>query len=142
MLFEKRGDRFAIRMLATMFAASALATLAACGGGTYQQESFAPARVLSFGDESSRLEGPQGLKYSINGISNAARAGRLHGEPDLDAGGGQLVRPGLSRTATSNASFETNAIDLTTVDAHGGRRGEFGGRVPGRRHVQRQRPGD
>ena len=75
-----------------------------------------PARILVFGDESSRLEGAQGLKYSINGISPATRPDRLHGRS----------RSGRRRSPTRyglvfancnpNASFDTDAIDNTTVN--------------------------
>ena len=61
--------RVASRAAAGLAAIGAMAALASCGGGTYQVSTFQPARVLVFGDESSRLEGPQGLKYSINGMS-------------------------------------------------------------------------
>jgi len=47
----------------------ALASLASCGGGTYQVQAFQPSRILSFGDESSLLL-PDGRKYSINGVDS------------------------------------------------------------------------
>ena len=70
MLFKERLGRIAMRAVTGMAAAGALAVLASCGGGTYQQQAFVPARLLVFGDESSRLQGAQGLKYSINEVSN------------------------------------------------------------------------
>ena len=42
--------------------------LAACGGGTSQFETFAPTRVIAFGDESSLLTA-DGRKYSVNALS-------------------------------------------------------------------------
>ena len=71
MPFKEHLGRIAKRATAGLAAAGALAALASCGGGTYQVTAFVPARILTFGDESSRLEGAQGLKYSINGISSA-----------------------------------------------------------------------
>ena len=62
MLFNERLGRIAMRVVTGMAAAGALAVLASCGGGTYQQQAFVPARLLVFGDESSRLQGAQGLK--------------------------------------------------------------------------------
>jgi outer membrane lipase/esterase len=68
MLFKHRLGRFASRAVAGL---AVVAALASCGGGTYQVTAFVPARILSFGDESSMLVGSQGLKYSINGVSPA-----------------------------------------------------------------------
>lgn len=45
-------------------------SLVSCGGGTYQVHTFAPARLLSFGDENSLLTS-DGEKYSVNGISTS-----------------------------------------------------------------------
>jgi len=73
MLFNERLGRIAKRAVAGMVAAGGLVALASCGGGTYQQKAFVPARLIVFGDESSRLEGPQGLKYSINQISTTTQ---------------------------------------------------------------------
>ena len=115
MLFNERLGRIAMRAVAGMGAIGALAALAACGGGTYQQQAFVPARILTFGDESSRLEGPQGLKYSINGISQATL--------ETDCTANPLWTQTLANSfglvyanCNINASFETNAIDLTTVN--------------------------
>jgi phospholipase/lecithinase/hemolysin len=66
MFFKEPLGRIAARALAGLLAVAALAS---CGGGTYQVTAFVPARILSFGDEGSLLVAPQGLKYSINGIS-------------------------------------------------------------------------
>ena len=90
-----------------------VAALASCGGGTYQVTAFVPARILTFGDESSRLEGPQGLKYSINGLTS--------GSPDC------TIAPIWTQTLANsyslvyadcnvNASYMTNAVDMTTVN--------------------------
>ncbi|MGN6525465.1 MAG: SGNH/GDSL hydrolase family protein [Burkholderiaceae bacterium] len=66
MLFKNHLGRFATRAAAGLAAALALAS---CGGGTYQEHAFVPARILTFGDESNSLIGNQGLKYSINGLN-------------------------------------------------------------------------
>ena len=66
MLFKENLGRIAARAVAGLLAVIALAS---CGGGTYQVTAFVPARILSFGDESSMLVPPQGLKFSINGVS-------------------------------------------------------------------------
>jgi len=68
MSFREHLSRVATRAAAGLLAALALAS---CGGGTYQVNEFVPARILTFGDESSMLVPPQGLKYSINAISPA-----------------------------------------------------------------------
>ena len=115
MLFKEHLGRIAMRAVAGMVATGALFTLASCGGGTYQEQSFVPARILVFGDESSRLEGSQGLKYSINGVSSS--------NSQIDC----TLQPIWTQTvATSyglvfsncnpNASFNTNAIDHTVVN--------------------------
>jgi len=69
MSLREHLNRVASRAAAGLAAIGAMAALASCGGGTYQVSTFVPARVIVFGDESSRLEGAQGLKYSINGMS-------------------------------------------------------------------------
>lgn len=66
MRFGEIVSRLAPRALATL---AAVVALASCGGGTYQVSAFTPNRILSFGDENSVLVPPQGLKYSINGLS-------------------------------------------------------------------------
>jgi len=116
MLFNERLGRFAMRAVLGLAAAGALVALASCGGGTYQQQAFVPARLLSFGDESSRLEGAQGLKYSINGISSATL--------QIDCSQNPIWNQALANSyglvfadCNVNASFETNAIDLTSVGA-------------------------
>ena len=60
MFSREHLSRVATRAAAGLVAIGALAALASCGGGTYQVSTFAPVRMLSFGDESSRLEGAQG----------------------------------------------------------------------------------
>ncbi|MFL6697746.1 MAG: hypothetical protein ACJ8GJ_11305 [Vitreoscilla sp.] len=115
MLFKERLGRIAMRAVSGMAAAGALAVLASCGGGTYQQQAFVPARLLVFGDESSRLEGPQGLKYSINGISAIG--------PQTDCTVKPIWTQALANSygltfanCNPNASFQTLAIDNTTVN--------------------------
>ena len=115
MLFNERLGRIVTRAALGVAAAGALVALASCGGGTYQQQTFVPARILSFGDESSRLEGAQGLKYSINGISTATL--------QIDCSQNPIWNQALANSyslvfadCNVNASFETDAIDLTTVN--------------------------
>ena len=115
MFFEEHLSRVAARAVAGIAAVAALAALASCGGGTYQEQPFVPARILTFGDESSRLEGPQGLKYSINGISSATL--------QIDCSQAPIWTQQLANSynlvyanCNINASNETNAIDLTTVN--------------------------
>jgi outer membrane lipase/esterase len=115
MLFNERPGRSAMRAVAGMAAIGALAALASCGGGTYQVTAFQPARILTFGDESSRLEGGQGLKYSINGISSSTL--------QVDCSQNPIWNQALANSyglvyanCNVNANFETDAIDLTTVN--------------------------
>ncbi len=68
MLFNNRLGRLASRAVAGL---AVLAALASCGGGTYQVTAYVPARILTFGDESNMLIGPQGQKYSIEGVDPA-----------------------------------------------------------------------
>jgi outer membrane lipase/esterase len=115
MLFKKNVGRGATRALAGLAATGALAALASCGGGTYQVSSFQPARMLVFGDESSRLEGPQGLKYSINGIDPTTRQILCDQSPIWT----QALATSFAlvfANCNQNASPDTNAIDLTTVN--------------------------
>ena len=114
MLFNERPGRIAMRAVAGMVAIGALAALASCGGGTYQVTAFQPARILTFGDESSRLEGAQGLKYSINGVTTDTR--------QIDCTQFPIWTQALANSyglvyanCNVNANFETTAIDLTTV---------------------------
>jgi outer membrane lipase/esterase len=108
--------RFRIRRAAGLaIAFGAVLALASCGGGTYQEQVFVPARILTFGDESSRLEGTQGLKYSINGISSATLQIDCTQAPiwtQLLANSYNLVYADCN----INASNETDAADLTTVN--------------------------
>ena len=116
MLFNENLGRIAMRAIAGMVAVGALAALASCGGGTYQVTRFVPARVLVFGDESSRLEGAQGLKYSINGISQTTLQTDCNVAPIWT----QTVANSFGlvfANCNANASSETNAIDLTKVNS-------------------------
>jgi outer membrane lipase/esterase len=113
MLFKERLGRIAMRAVTGMVAAGALAALASCGGGTYQQQAFVPARLISFGDESSHLEGVQGLKYSINEVTN--------GRPDCTLN--PLWNQALANSyglvfanCNPNGSFDTSALDETTIN--------------------------
>ena len=115
MLFKERLGRIAMRVVTGMAAAGALAALASCGGGTYQQQAFVPARLLVFGDESSRLEGAQGLKYSINGISQTTGSTDCTVFPIWT----QAVATSYGLTFANcnpNAAFETDAVDNTTIN--------------------------
>ncbi len=116
MLFKENLGRIALRTVAGLLAAGSLATLASCGGGTYQVTAFVPARILTFGDESSRLEGAQGLKYSINGVVDTTR--------QIDCTIAPIWNQAVANSygliyanCNGNASPQTNAIDLTTVNA-------------------------
>ena len=116
MLFNERLGRIAMRAVSVMVAVGALAGLASCGGGTYQQQAFVPARLIVFGDESSRLEGAQGLKYSINGISATVTG-------QIDCTVAPIWTQALANSfgltfanCNPNAAFDTNAIDNTTVN--------------------------
>jgi len=115
MLFKERLGRSAMRAVMGLAATGALAVLASCGGGTYQQQAFVPARLLSFGDESSRLEGSQGLKYSINGVSQTTFQTDCTVAPIWN----QAVANSYGLTFANcnpNAAFDTNALDETTVN--------------------------
>ena len=115
MLFKERLGRSAMRAVMGLAATGALAVLASCGGGTYQQQAFVPARLLSFGDESSRLEGSQGLKYSINGVSQTT----FQTDCTLAPIWNQALANSYNLTFANcnpNAAFDTNAIDETTVN--------------------------
>ncbi len=116
MPFQQYLVRVAKRAASGMAALGALAALASCGGGTYQATTFVPARILTFGDESSRFEGAQGLKYSINGISSATL--------QLDCTQLPIWNQALANSyslvyadCNVNAAFETDAVDLTKVGA-------------------------
>jgi outer membrane lipase/esterase len=115
MFFVEHLSRVAARAVAGIAAVAALTALASCGGGTYQQQTFVPARILTFGDESSRLEGQQGLKYSINGISPATLQVDCTQAPiwtQMVAGSYGLIYADCN----INDSNETDAVDLTTVN--------------------------
>ncbi|MEO5688890.1 MAG: hypothetical protein ABIR54_16155 [Burkholderiaceae bacterium] len=116
MLFKENLGRIALRAVAGLVAAGSLATLASCGGGTYQVTAFVPARILSFGDESSRLEGAQGLKYSINGVTQGSQQTDCNVAPIWN----QIVANSYAliyADCNVNASPATNAVDLTSVNA-------------------------
>jgi len=114
MFSREHLSRVAMRAAAGLVAVGALAALASCGGGTYQVTAFAPARMLSFGDESSRLEGSQGLKYSINQISSTTLAVDCTQSPIWNQA--LATNYGLVfANCNPNASNDLNAIDLTTV---------------------------
>ncbi len=114
MFSREHLSRIATRAAAGLVAVGALAALASCGGGTYQVTAFAPARMLSFGDESSRLEGSQGLKYSINQISGTTLQVDCTQSPIWNQA--LATNYGLVfANCNPNASNDINAIDLTTV---------------------------
>ena len=112
MFFQEHLSRIAARAVAGIVAVAALAS---CGGGTYQVTAFVPARILTFGDESSMLVSAQGLKYSINGISTATL--------QIDCTQNPLWTQTLANSyslvyadCNTNASPYTNAIDLTVLN--------------------------
>jgi len=112
MFFKEHLSRIAARAVAGI---AAVAALASCGGGTYQEQTFIPARILTFGDESSRLETVQGLKYSINGISTATLQIDCTQAPiwtQLLAVSYSIVYPDCN----IDASNQTQGVDLTTVN--------------------------
>jgi len=115
MLFKERLGRIAMRAVTGLAAAGALAALASCGGGTYQKQPFVPVRLLSFGDESSRLEGTQGLKYSINGVSTVTLQTDCTVAPIWNQALANSYGLVFSN-CNPNASFDTSAIDETTVN--------------------------
>ena len=115
MFFEEHLSRVAARAVAGIAAATALVALASCGGGTYQQQAFVPARILTFGDESSMLVGSQGLKYSINGESTSNN--------EIDCTQNPLWTQTLANSyglvyanCNVNASPYTGAVDMTTLN--------------------------
>jgi phospholipase/lecithinase/hemolysin len=112
MFFQEHLSRIAARAVAGLVAVAALAS---CGGGTYQVTAFVPARILTFGDESSMLVGAQGLKYSINGVSTSTN--------QIDCTQSPLWTQTLANSyslvyadCNVDASATTNAVDLTTLD--------------------------
>jgi phospholipase/lecithinase/hemolysin len=111
MSFQEHLSRVAARAVAGIVAVAALAS---CGGGTYQVTAFVPARILTFGDESSMLVGAQGLKYSINGVSSSN---------DIDCNQSPLWTQTLAKSygliyanCNVDASPTTDAVDLTTLN--------------------------
>jgi len=66
-MFMKSFKQGALRKMLSASALAMLLGLSACGGGTSVVQSFAPTRIITFGDESSYLD-PQGRKYSVNGV--------------------------------------------------------------------------
>lgn len=73
MTLSSMADLPRTRGLRRALAAACTATLlAACGGGTSQQEAFVPGRYFAFGDETSSLE-PGGRKFSVNGLAADGR---------------------------------------------------------------------
>jgi outer membrane lipase/esterase len=112
MFFQEHLNRFAARAAAGIVAVAALAS---CGGGTYQVTAFLPARILTFGDESSMLVGAQGLKYSINGVSPATLQNDCTQNPlwtQTLANSYSLVYADCN----TNASPYANAVDLTVLN--------------------------
>ena len=112
MSFKNHLGRIAARAAAGIVATAALAS---CGGGTYQVTAFVPVRILSFGDESSKLIGSQGLKYSINGVSTATN--------QIDCTLNPLWTQTLAASyglvysnCNTNAVISPQAIDETTID--------------------------
>jgi len=75
----KHGARQSGRAL---FCVAVLAALTACGGGgTSQVVTFAPTRVIAFGDETSVIT-TQGKKYSVNAIDSTTSLLNCQGNPN------------------------------------------------------------
>jgi hypothetical protein len=73
MTFSSMADLPRSSGLRRALAAACTATLlAACGGGTAQQDPFVPGRYFAFGDETSSLD-PAGRKYGVNGLTAEGR---------------------------------------------------------------------
>lgn len=114
MSLREHLSRAASRAVAGLVAVGALATLASCGGGTYQVSTFQPVRMIVFGDESSRLDGPQGLKYSINGLNSSSQIDCTQ-NPIWT----QTIAASYGLTfanCNQNAANVITALDLTTVN--------------------------
>jgi outer membrane lipase/esterase len=113
MFFQEHLGRIATRAAAGLVA---IAALASCGGGTYQVQAFVPVRILTFGDESNSLVGPQGLKYSINGLS--AQTDLV--DCSLNPLWNQILASSYALTY-ANCNLEAvaspGAVDLSTVNA-------------------------
>lgn len=113
MFFRENLGRVAARAIA---GTAIVASLASCGGGTYQENKFVPARLLTFGDESSRLEGTDGLKYSINGISSSTDVVDCSVNPLWN----QILANAYDISYTNCNTQQVaspNGFDYTTVDA-------------------------
>lgn len=113
MLFKENLGRRAVRTVAGLVAAAALAS---CGGGTYQIKKFTPTRILTFGDESNTLYTTQGLKYSINGISGSTNRIDCSVNPlwtQILAASYNMVY----QNCNSQAVAEPTAFDLSTLNA-------------------------
>ncbi|HEX5634124.1 MAG TPA: hypothetical protein VFX50_12885, partial [Gemmatimonadales bacterium] len=67
MMFSGKHLRSAARRSLGAAAVVAIGLLASCGGGTTQEVSFRPERVIALGDEASVLTS-EGTKYSVNAL--------------------------------------------------------------------------
>jgi lysophospholipase L1-like esterase len=71
MIFSSKAHPPRWRRALAGAAVLALATLAACGGGTTQLEPFNPSRMFAFGDETSHLTA-DGRKYGVNVLATGS----------------------------------------------------------------------
>jgi outer membrane lipase/esterase len=117
MFFQEHLGRVAARAVAGLVAVAALAS---CGGGTYQVKVFVPIRILTFGDESNSLIGPQGLKYSINAISTQTDLVDCSASPLWDqilAASYALVYANCNTEAVASpAAFDNSTLNATVDD--------------------------
>jgi outer membrane lipase/esterase len=113
MSFQENLGRIVLRAFAGL---ATVAALASCGGGTYQVKAFVPARILTFGDESNSLIGPQGLKYSINALSPSTDQIDCSLSPLWD----QVLATSYGLTyanCNTQAVAQPLATDLSTINA-------------------------
>ncbi|MBQ0930017.1 esterase [Ideonella sp. 4Y16] len=94
--------------------------LAACGGGTSQVDRFVPARVLSFGDELSRLE-DNGTKYSVNALTTTT-------PKTIDCGTSPIWTQYMASTAYAKVFTQCKGT-ATSPDVTAIRLGTVGARV-------------
>ena len=67
MMFSGRPPMFGLARALVVWGTAA-AALVACGGGTSQQQTFQPTRVIAFGDETSLLQA-DGRKFAVNALN-------------------------------------------------------------------------
>lgn len=70
MMFSGNAQRRGGRVFQTLLVVASATLLWACGGGTTQEVTFLPTRLIAFGDENSLLT-DNGRKYTINALDTA-----------------------------------------------------------------------